>query len=79
MLAAREAFPLPYEVLKRTINRPAEELYDLNSDPFELHNLINDSRYALHQHELSAALDRWMKETGDPGVGLKNAARRTSP
>ena len=46
--------------------RPAEELYDLAKDPGQLVNVAGAEPYAAAQKRLSAALERWMKETGDP-------------
>jgi arylsulfatase A-like enzyme len=43
-----------------------EELYDLQEDPQELHNLANDPRHAGTKARLSADLDRWMAENNDP-------------
>lgn len=43
------------------------ELFDLESDPHELHNLIGDPRYADQVAELRQALDEWIVETGDKG------------
>ncbi|MCU0914803.1 MAG: sulfatase-like hydrolase/transferase [Planctomycetes bacterium] len=47
--------------------RPAEELYDLQNDPHELHNLADErqSRSILREH--SRELDQWIKATGDQG------------
>ncbi|MHC4521189.1 MAG: sulfatase/phosphatase domain-containing protein, partial [Planctomycetota bacterium] len=47
--------------------RPAEELYDLREDPFELHNLADDPNCekALKQHRRK--LDEWVKTTEDQG------------
>jgi len=47
--------------------RPAEELYNLKEDPFEIHNLANDPIYAeiLLQH--SDVLNNWILETNDQG------------
>lgn len=50
-------------------SRPAEELYDLKSDPWETNNLI-DSKKPEHRRaliELRAALETWMYETNDQG------------
>lgn len=46
--------------------RPAEELYDLDADPAERHNLAADAAAAATVAELRAALDAWMRRTGDP-------------
>jgi N-sulfoglucosamine sulfohydrolase len=45
--------------------RPAEELYDLDSDPRELVNLAGDAMYAKTIGEMRHALAEWMRETGD--------------
>jgi N-sulfoglucosamine sulfohydrolase len=46
--------------------RPAEELYDLSTDPAQLVNVAGDSKYGAARQKLRAELDRWMKESGDP-------------
>jgi len=46
--------------------RPAEELFDVASDPFELHDLADDPAHAATKRRLRDALERWMKETADP-------------
>ena len=46
--------------------RPAEELYDLDQDPEQLRNIVDDDAHASAKAELRAALDRWMIETADP-------------
>ncbi len=46
--------------------RPAEELYDLAKDPFELNNVAERPEYAEVKKQLRAQLDRWMTETADP-------------
>jgi len=45
--------------------RAAEELYDLNSDPWELVNLAKDPAHAATLEALSAECDRWQIETRD--------------
>lgn len=47
--------------------RPKEELYDLEKDPYELHNLAMASDYQSTLKELSAQLEQWIKRTGDKG------------
>jgi arylsulfatase A-like enzyme len=57
----------PADLMKRS--GPSEELYDLQTDPYEIRNLA-DSRHADHQAallRLRAALDVWITETGDRG------------
>jgi N-sulfoglucosamine sulfohydrolase len=52
-------------ILKRYRERPAQELYDLESDPYELHNLAADSDHAVLLQKLSIQLDEWMQSTND--------------
>ena len=40
-------------------NKPSEELYDLQSDPHELHNLIEDPDYGDIVKDLRTKLDQW--------------------
>lgn len=47
--------------------RPAEELYDLRTDPDEVHNLAADPAFATIKTELSSALSEWRQLIGDPG------------
>ena len=46
--------------------RPAEELYDLRKDPYQIHNVAGQAEYAAAQKQLRARLDEWMKNTADP-------------
>ena len=45
--------------------RPAEELYDLNSDPDEMNNLAADPGYASTLAKFRQQLETWQKETHD--------------
>jgi N-sulfoglucosamine sulfohydrolase len=56
---AQAAFAAPHA--------PAEELYDLETDPHEIHNLAATPDHRVTLEKLRAALDRWMEETGDQG------------
>jgi arylsulfatase A-like enzyme len=47
--------------------RPAEELYDLQNDPFEVKNLAQDPAYRELLADLRARLTRWEQETNDRG------------
>jgi uncharacterized sulfatase len=49
-------------------DRPAEELYDLDVDPFELHNLADDPDRDDTVSGLRTLLDTWISETGDQGA-----------
>lgn len=56
------------ELLARVMTRSAEELYDLQQDPWELKNLANDPALDAVKTDLSTELDRWMKQQGDRGM-----------
>ena len=49
-----------------TAKRPAEELYDLRTDPDQLNNVAADSRRGDAKARLRRTLDDWMRTTGDP-------------
>ncbi len=51
-----------------TGKRPAEELYDLRKDPGELKNVAARAEYATQKAALRAALEKWMRDTGDPRI-----------
>ena len=55
---------LAHGYAERTL--PAEALYDLIFDPGEADNRADDPAYAAVRDELSARLEAWMRETGDP-------------
>ena len=48
--------------------RPAEELYDLQADPYEVKNLADDSQFVAVKTRLRARLDAWMTQQGDQGT-----------
>lgn len=48
--------------------RPAEELYDLKTDPDQIVNLAADPAYAGVKDGLGARVDGWMRETHDPRI-----------
>jgi arylsulfatase A-like enzyme len=49
-----------------SLARMGDELYDLHSDPWELHNVAHDRRNAAVISEMRALLAGWMAETEDP-------------
>ena len=55
------------EKINRYENRPAEEFYAIQEDPYEWHNLANDPQCAEHKAELKQELSRWMENCGDRG------------
>ncbi|PQO38739.1 arylsulfatase A family protein [Blastopirellula marina] len=51
--------------VKRYLQRPAVELYDLEADPTEQNNLATNPDHADTLAKLSDQLDAWMKKQGD--------------
>lgn len=54
--------------VKRYQKRPFEELYDLENDPFEKHNIAESPNMKDLKTELSFELKRWMEQQGDKGL-----------
>ena len=52
-------------VLWRYHNRPKEELYDVESDPHEMHNLANDPKYAKLMEQYRKEMASWRKQQND--------------
>jgi len=48
--------------------KPTEELYDLETDPHEIHNLAAEREHADKLKELRTAHSDWVKRTGDLGL-----------
>ena len=50
-----------------TFAKPPEfELYDLENDPWEFHNLAGKAEYAEVEQRMKTALEAWRHETDDP-------------
>jgi uncharacterized sulfatase len=64
---AAESDPDAKDKVNRYCHRPAVELFDMQSDPYEWKNLADDPKYAEVQKQLSVKLDDWMKSQGDEG------------
>jgi len=50
------------------LNRPAEELYDIEIDPHELNNLSADKKYRPIMDAMGKKLQAWMDQQGDKGL-----------
>lgn len=48
--------------------KPIEELYDLQNDPEEIHNLASDPAYEETLHQMQDVLGKWCLRIGDLGV-----------
>ena len=48
--------------------RPAEELYDLSDDPFEVRNLAGDPKHQAQLKKLRKRMDDWIERTNDHGA-----------
>ena len=46
--------------------RPEYELFDLEKDPYDWHNVADDPALAEVKAGLAEALEKWRVETGDP-------------
>lgn len=51
-----------------TPTKPIEELYDLETDPHEIHNLANDPAHEATLLRLRRAHDHWREKTNDLGL-----------
>ena len=54
--------------------KPPEELYDLENDPHEIHNLAEDSAFQKELEEHRTMLKDWIAETGDQGQATESDA-----
>lgn len=60
--------PYGAKTVRTYIHRPEFELYDLQSDPHEGHNLADDPLHADHLDRLIAKLQDFQKSSNDPWV-----------
>jgi N-sulfoglucosamine sulfohydrolase len=60
-------------------HRPAEELYDCETDPWNRRNLIADEKLAAVRDELRSKLDAWMRQQGDEGQATEMQALSRMP
>jgi N-sulfoglucosamine sulfohydrolase len=75
-IRVKEQFPEPFRILaemdpaKLGGKPPAFELYDLESDRDEMHNLANDPAHHTELERMFAALKKWSAETHDATAPL---------
>jgi N-sulfoglucosamine sulfohydrolase len=71
--------PAAAALVKRYHERPAEELYDLTTDPHEMKNLATERAHAGRLAAMRAQVDAWMKEQGDGGKTFGEPRLLTDP
>jgi hypothetical protein len=54
--------------------KPPEELYDLENDPYEIHNLAEDHAFQKELEKHRQLLKKWIAETGDQGQATESDA-----
>ena len=69
MLEHKEEIPRLYELSFG--KRPAEELYNLKSDPAQIENVAAEAKYQTNKRTLSARLEKYLKQTNDPRMGTE--------
>ena len=80
LLLARQSDPAIAKYFNlATAKRPAEELYDLGKDPGQIDNVAMKAEYARTKKDLRAALDKWMRDTGDPRIATDDDRWDTYP
>ncbi len=71
----KKQYPELHELLNSTFFRPEEELYDLENDPYEMHNLAGNPEHRETLRRMRNALSDWMHRTGDDGDPRKHPRR----
>jgi N-sulfoglucosamine sulfohydrolase len=66
MIAKAEMDPRTSKLLKQYDYRVVEEFFDIESDPNNLNNLIDDPKFQDEIANHRAILDQWMEKTKDP-------------
>ena len=67
------------QALFMSARKPAEELYNLEADPYELRNLAADPTCAATREKMSNELDAWMLSIRDLGVVPEAMLERAVP
>jgi N-sulfoglucosamine sulfohydrolase len=66
VISARPSAGLGARTVPEFLHRPAEELYDLRSDPSEVRNLAADPAHRAVQERMRAEMAKFRAETHDP-------------
>jgi len=66
--------PTAIALLRKFHHRPAEELYQVDEDIYELNNLASNPEYSDIKKALRKELTRWMESQGDPGASMDDVA-----
>jgi len=74
--AAAQNDPDAADKVRRYQHRPAEELFDLQQDPYEWKNLAADPQHAQIKADLRRQLAVWMADQGDLGQQTELEARK---
>lgn len=75
----RDDFPVAYELLRQLCmgDAPREELYDLESDPWAVSNLIDNADHQATLTRMREEMTWWRKRTDDRDIHPKLIPRRT--
>ncbi|GEO07096.1 sulfatase [Adhaeribacter aerolatus] len=57
----------PAQALFAAPTKPAEELYDIVNDPYELNNLAASAKHQATLKKMRGILENWIKQTNDQG------------
>lgn len=58
----------PEQELYFVTSKPSEEFYDVENDPYQLNNLINNQAYSDQINEMRRVLDEFLISAGDKGL-----------
>jgi uncharacterized sulfatase len=72
VLNPETAKKFPQQVALCINKRPADELYEVASDPDQTRNLAAEPRYSAQLNELRTRLKTYLKQTGDPRAAGKD-------
>ncbi len=61
----------PVQAVLAAPTMPAEELYDLDNDPYEIHNLATAPEHDVTLNRLRTVLEKWITDTADQGKVLE--------